>query len=214
MDGNNLNKLTSLQKNVLDEISNITSKNATAALSDIIEKKVGIEITKAEFLTLEELTEELGGRKKVAMSIYLKVEGDATGQSLFVFEKEAALKLVNFILKEKSKSTDLKDRFTESAFGEMANIFTASYLNALANLLNLRIIPDVPVVAGDYVGPMVEYVFGRVDNPSKKTLCFSTKIKIDGELINGSFVCILDKNSLQKVIDELDKVYKLKENDT
>ncbi len=209
-----IEKLTHLQQDALKEISSITGGNATVALSDIIHKKVEVEIPKAEFLTLEELTEELGGRKKMAMSIYLKVEGDTTGQSLFVFEKEAALKLVNFILKDKKQVNDLKDRFTESAFGEMANIFTASYLNALANLLNLRIIPDVPVVAGDYVGPMVEYVFGRVDNPSKKTLCFSTKIKIDGELINGSFVCILDKNSLQKVIDELDKVYKLKENDT
>ncbi|MFW6383684.1 MAG: chemotaxis protein CheC [Nanoarchaeota archaeon] len=212
MDIKDIEKLTNLQKDALEEISNITSGNATLALSQTIEKNVEVQIPKAEFLTLDELTEELGGIKKVAMSIYLKVEGDVTGQSIFVFEKEAAMKLVNFILKDGREGSSVMDSFTKSAFGEMANIFTAAYLNALAKLLNLRIIPDVPVVASDYVGPMVEYVFGRVDNPGKKTLCFSTKIKIDGELVNGSFICILDKHSLQKVIDGLESICKSKVN--
>ncbi len=204
-------KLTEFQQDALNEISSITSSNASTALSDLVGKKVDINIPKAEFLTLEDLTESLGGRKKIAMSIYLKVRGDIGGQSLFLFERGTAMKLTDFILKDNKQTHKVMDHFTESAFGEMANIFTAAYLNALAHLFSLRIIPDVPVVAGDYLGPMLEYVFGKVDNPSKKTLCFSTQIEIEGERIDGSFIFILDKSSQDLLVDKLKTNYGLKD---
>ncbi len=202
--------LSYLQKDALKEISSITTGNATVALSKLIQNNVQVNVSSAELLTLQKLTQQLGGKKRMAMSIYLKITGDISGQVLFLFKRDEAIQLIDLILNKNHKKTSFLDSFSESAFGEMANIFTGSYLNALSHLLRIRILPGIPVVASDYVGPMLEYVWGRVDSPKNKSLCFSTNIVINKKNIGGDFVCIFDESSFNSVLSKLEELYGVK----
>lgn len=202
--------LNTLQKDALHEISNITTGNAKTALSKIINKSVEVSIPKAELLKKQELAKSLGGPKKMVMAIYCRITGDLTGQALFFFRRESAMQLVDLLLGKEGNQTRVLDTYSESAFGEMANIFTGSYLNALSELFGLRILPGVPVVATDYVGPIVDYVWGRIKNPQERMFCFTTQIKVDKHDIDGDFVFMLDSESYELVIDNLETNYGVK----
>ncbi|MFP4402859.1 MAG: chemotaxis protein CheC [Nanoarchaeota archaeon] len=201
------NKLSNLQIDALREISSITSGNATSALAKLINKRVKINIPKAEFLTIKELTNELGGKDKMVMSIYVTVLSEVTGQAIFLFSRKSALKMIDLVLKKDIGKTKVLDHLSESAFGEMANIFVGTYLNALSNMFKLTILPGIPVVANDYVGPILEYVMGRITNPEKKTLCFETKINIDGNDVSGDFIFMFDEKSYSLILKKLKDNY-------
>lgn len=203
-------KLNSFQKDALREISSITTGNATTALSKMINKGVEVSIPKAELLKKQGLTKSLGGPKKMVMSIYCRITGDITGQVLFLFRRDAAMELVSLLLGNEDSKTRMLDTYSESAFGEMANIFTGSYLNALAELFGLRILPGIPIVATDYVGPIVDYVYGRIEDAEEKMFCFTTNIKVDKHDIDGDFVFMFDSNSYEKVLEKLETKYGVK----
>ncbi|MFW6449455.1 MAG: chemotaxis protein CheC [Nanoarchaeota archaeon] len=201
--------LSNLQKDALKEISSITTGNATAALSKLVKKKVNIQIPKSEFYDKNELCDILGGKDDVVVSIYCGILADLTGQVLFLFKRKDALDLVK-MLTGKKMNTKYLDRYSESAFGEMANIFTGSYLNALSELFQITILPGIPIVATDYMGPIIDYVWGRIENPEKKMLCFTTKISLDDYNINGYFVFMFDAQSYHNVLKKLESDYGVK----
>ncbi|MGM5482519.1 MAG: chemotaxis protein CheC [Nanobdellota archaeon] len=207
-------RLNSFQKDALSEISNITTGNATIALSKLINKNVKISIPRAVLMNKGELSKSMGGSKKMVMSIYSRITGDITGQVLFFFKRTAAMQLVDLLVGREQKSTKVLDSYSESAFGEMANIFTGSYLNALSKMLDIRILPGIPVIATDYVGPIIDYLWGRIENPGKKMFCFTTNIAVDGHNIDGDFVFMLDMDSYDLVLEKLEKKYGIKKKAT
>lgn len=195
------------QADALKELSNITSGNATTALSKMLSKKVEISIPKAEFLKTNDLTKKLGGPKRMVMSIYLQIHGELTGQSVFLFQRKAAMELVDIMLGRESGETKVLDHLAESAFGEMANIFVGTYLNALSDMLNLKILPGIPVVANDYVEPILDYAYGRIENPEKKMLCFRTKVKVEDHNVDGEYVFMFDESSFNLVLENLESKF-------
>lgn len=199
--------LSKLQKDALKEISSITSGNATSSLSKLVNKKILIDIPKAEFLTLNALIKNLGGEKRMVMAIYLPVLGEINGQVLFLFQRNYAMDLIDLILQNKMGTTKILDHMAESAFGEMANIFTGTYLNALSNMLDLKILPGIPVVANDYVGPILEYSFGRIKSPESKILSFSTKIMIKEHNVEGDFIFMFNEKSYKLVLERLETLF-------
>lgn len=206
MENDKENGLSGLQKDALKEISNITTGNATTALSKLVGKEVKVTIPSAELFNKEELCNSLGGPKNVVISIYCNINGDITGQALFLFKRDAASRLVELVSGKKPEKKHF-DPYSESAFGEMANIFTGSYLNALAELFSMTIMPGIPLVATDYVGPIIDYVWGRIKNPQEKMLCFTTTITVDEEDVNGDFVFMFDSDSYKTVLEKLEKKY-------
>jgi chemotaxis protein CheC len=203
-------KLSNLQIDALKEISSITSGNATSALAKMLNKEVKINIPRAEFLTINELTKDLGGKDKMVMAIYVTVLSEIIGQAIFLFSRESALKMIDLVLNKKIGNTIVLDHMAESAFGEMANIFVGTYLNALSNMFKLTILPGIPIVANDHVGPILEYVMGRITNPQKKTLCFETKINIEGNDVSGDFIFMFDETSFSLILKQLKENFGIK----
>lgn len=89
-----------------------------------------------------------------------------------------------------------------SALKEVGNIITASYLNSLSTITNLKIIPSVPDICIDMAGailsvPAIE--FGALgDNILLIQTQFSDEIEID-----GWFVLIPDLESYEKIMSSL-----------
>ena len=91
-----------------------------------------------------------------------------------------------------------------SALKEIANILTGSNLNAFSQMLDLTIMPDVPSLAYDMAGAILEVCYIELGQVGDYGLVVDTEFKSDtAKEINGNFFLIPDPDSLEIMLKKL-----------
>ncbi len=196
-------ELNNIQMDVLKEIGNIGAGNAVTSLAKMIDKKVDMAVPKVKILGFDKVSQILGGEEMIVVGILLSVTGDMTGIMMFVLDNYAARQLVNILLGNKDSQSLEFDELELSALKEIGNILTASYLNALAGLTNLKIMPSVPELAIDMAGailsvPAIE--FGKVGD---SVLYIETEFSEGITKVFGDFLLIPDVDSYEVLLKAL-----------
>ncbi len=186
---------------VLKELGNIGAGNATTALAQMMQSKVDMSVPQVKLLEFKELGEMMGGEELIMAGIYLGIEGDITGSIMFLLEKQAARHLVSKLMGMEPEGEDFSE-MEFSALGEVGNIITGAYLNALSGLTNLVIYPSVPALCVDMAGailsvPAIE--FGAIGD---KILLIQTQF-FDEIALDGYFILIPDLDSYGKILSAL-----------
>lgn len=197
----NLDSMDSTYLDVLSEIGNIGSGNATTALAQLLNRKIDMSVPKVALLGFDHITQLVGGEEDIILGILFGIEGDINGMMMFVMKPNSAHNLVNALMGTDNHG----DQFTEmemSAVCEIGNIISGAYLNSIATLTNMKIISTVPSVTTDMAEailsvPAIE--FGKIGD---KILMIETQMG-EGEAINGYFLLIPDLASYEKILDAL-----------
>lgn len=200
MAGLSLEELSKEYYDVLKELGNIGAGNATTALASMLQCKVDMKVPEVRMLEFKDVGTILGGEEQEMVGAYLGVEGDITGSILFLVKKDVAMHLVTKMMMGMAGETfgDME----QSAFKEISNIITGSYLNALSTLTNLCIYPTIPDMTVDMAGailsvPAVEFgIYG--DNILLIQSRISDEIEID-----GYFIMVPDMDSYEKILKAL-----------
>ena len=185
---------------VLKELGNIGAGNATTALASLLQCKVDMKVPQVLTLDFKDVGTLLGGEEQVMAGAYLAVEGDITGSILFLVKKDIALHLVKKLMGDMAS-----DDFGEmecSAFKEISNIITGSYLNALATLTNLTIYPSIPDLAIDMAGAILSVPAIEFGIMGDKILLIQSQISDDID-IDGFFIMVPDMESYEKILSAL-----------
>jgi chemotaxis protein CheC len=185
---------------VLKELGNIGAGNATTALASLLQCKVDMKVPQVRVLDFKDVGTLLGGEEQEMAGAYLAVEGDITGSILFLVKKEIAIHLVKKLMGDMAS-----DEFGEmevSAFKEISNIITGSYLNALSTLTNLCIYPSIPDLAIDMAGAILSVPAIEFGIMGDKILLIQSQISDDID-IDGFFIMIPDMESYEKILRAL-----------
>ena len=194
-----MEKLSGQYYDVLKELGNIGAGNATTALAQMLGGKVDMSVPQVKLLDFNVLGDTVGGEDVIMAGIYLQVEGDISGNMMFIQNKVSAAHLINkmmggmFEIKDEEVEEHEFSEMECSAIKEVGNIITGAYLNALSSLTNLTIYPSVPLLSV----PAVE--FGLF---ADKILLVQTKFSDDVEL-DGFFILIPDMESYEKILTVL-----------
>ena len=137
----------------------------------------------------------------MVVGIYLAVEGDITGSIMFILEHNAGKSLVSKLMGTPPAEGDFSD-MEISAMKEIGNIITGAYLNSLAQITNLKMIPSIPDLNIDMLNailsvPAIE--FGIVGD---QILLIQTVFTDDVDL-NGYFILMPDLDSYSKMLGAL-----------
>lgn len=185
---------------VLKELGNIGAGNATTALASLLQCKVDMKVPQVRMLDFKDVGTLLGGEEQVMAGAYLAVEGDVTGSILFLVKKEIAMHLVKKLMGDMA-GDDLGE-MERSAFKEISNIITGSYLNALSMLTNLCIYPSIPDLAIDMAGAILSVPAIEFGIMGDKILLIQSQISDDID-IDGFFIMIPDMESYEKILKAL-----------
>lgn len=202
-----LNKMNSMQFDVLREIGNIGAGNATTALSQMINCRIDMKVPSVELLEFKELSDIVGGADRIVTGILFTLGKDIEGSMMFMMDIPAARYLVNLLLGKPQP-----DHFTEnyefnememSALNEIGNIIAGAYLSSLSSLTNLTITSSVPYTAIDMAGailsvPAIEY--GKVGD---KALLIETEFGDRDMSVSGYFILIPTLNSYKTILNSL-----------
>lgn len=185
-------------------MANVGVGNAATAISKLLGKSVAIDLPDTRFIPIHRFAEETAGAETVVVSLYLSISGDLQGECIFMFPMKSALELINLLTGGQS---DELGELELSAFKEFANIFTGSYLNSLAEMLSMAILPSAPYVASDMAQSVIDFLLIKLSRTADEILCVKTQIEIEGHGIDGSFTMLFENESFTRMLDALHKKF-------
>ncbi|MFX1294837.1 MAG: chemotaxis protein CheC [Promethearchaeota archaeon] len=206
--------LNSIQIDSLKELGNIGCGNAVTALSKLLNRRIEMSLTKVSiipFWKITSITEDLGIE---VFGIFSDIKGNANLSIFQFFTKRSILEMVEFLAQNYQKvNIDIKDlsdldEFTYSIIMEIGNILAGHYTSALANLMNIKLIPNVPNVALDTLKTILNTLSVEISQSVNHLLVIETEIEIEVLKLNGHFLFIPDLNTLQRIFKAINIDYK------
>ena len=192
-------ELSAVQLDVLQEVGNIGAGNAATALSQLLNEKVDMAVPSVNIIPFDDIFSKTGV-EAVVIGVIVRVLGDIPGNILFTLDKETALKIISRLLGEE------QDQITEigsSALCEIGNIISSSFMNAIAKLTNLVLLPSVPAVALDMMGAILSTTFIESGQFDEYVLDLETQFLQENQKISGHFYYIPMPGSLEKILNSL-----------
>ena len=202
-------KITSLHLDVLKEIGNIGAAHAATSLSDLLNKKIDMQVPKVSMVSFEEMMEISGGAENVVGGIFLRIEGDVEGSMFFILPIEQANNFIRHLIQDPAFdfSNPPVSELGLSAMQEMGNILSGSYLSALSDFTGLKIYPTVPGLSIDMFGAIISIGLIELSQVSDHVIVINTTI-FDQEnenldSVHGHFYLLPDPDSFASIFNAL-----------
>jgi chemotaxis protein CheC len=195
--------LNERQLDALREISNVGMGHAATALSQLTGKTVNLNVPRVMVLDTASMHEYLGGSERKVVGIYLRMLGNAQGNILMVFPLENAARILEKLLPQKNAGGDPVTELELSALKEVGNILASAYLNALGKMLQMTLLPSVPVMTIDTVSTIIDNALGEFGEVGGKTLLLDTDFFGSGERVNSQFLLLPAPSSLEIILTTL-----------
>ena len=196
-----LKSVSAQYMDVLKEIGNIGAGNATTALASMLQCRIDMAVPEVKLIEVDDLAESLGGKERVMTAIFLEVEGDITGDIIFLLEQGSAGFLVSKLMGMEVDSSNFSE-MEFSCIKEISNIIAGSYLNSLSTLTNLKIYPSIPHLPMDMVDKILHSPVRKQTSDEEQILFIQTEFTDDIQL-GGYFVMIPDTESYGKILGAL-----------
>ena len=196
-----LKSVSAQYMDVLKEIGNIGAGNATTALASMLQCRIDMAVPEVKLIEVDDLAESLGGKERVMTAIFLEVEGDITGDIIFLLEQGSAGFLVSKLMGMEVDSSNFSE-MEFSCIKEISNIIAGSYLNSLSTLTNLKIYPSIPHLQMDMVDKILHSPVRKQTSDEEQILFIQTEFTDDIQL-GGYFVMIPDTESYGKILRAL-----------
>jgi len=192
-------QLTEEHLDALREISNVGMGNAATALSQMVDETIDLRVPKVSLADISDVPDLMGGADMVVVGVTLQIRGDATGTVLLVFPEESALRLARRLL-GRPQSAPALDEMGISTLKEVGNILASSYLGAMGSLLNLTLLPSIPLLAHDMAGAVIDYLLIELSESGNQALVIETEFhgrSPQERVISGHFFLMPDPASLE-----------------
>ncbi|UHA59271.1 chemotaxis protein CheC [Metabacillus litoralis] len=204
-----INFISSTHIDILKEVGNIGAGHSATSLSKLLEKKIDMNVPDVKIVSFNDLMEWVGGPDVVIASVFLRIEGDIPGSLFFVLSIEQAERFIKQLIGDDQFS--LKEPpYNElglSAFQELGNILTGSYLSSLSDLTDLTIYPSVPALTIDMFGAVISHGLIELSHAGDFAIIIDTAIKEEDQLekdsVKGHFFLLPDPDSFKKLFDAL-----------
>lgn len=192
--------LSPVQLDALREIGNIGAGNSATALSQVLNKKIDMNVPRVSLVPIEDVPDLVGGPDALIVAVFLRVYGKAPGNILFLMPKENALFMVDDLMGRPHGTTQVIDEMDASALKEVGNILTGSYLNAFFHFTNIAMLPSIPALAVDMAGAILNIVLVQLGQMGDHAMVIETKFLAEDDSVNGHFFLVPDPGSLGTIV--------------
>ena len=192
--------LSPIQLDALREIGNVGAGNSATALSQIINKRIDMNVPKVALVPIEAVPDLVGGPDTIVVGVFLRVYGRAPGNILFLLPQKSAFYLVDTLMGRAHGTTTKLDFMYESALMEIGNILSGAYLNAFFNFTHISMLPSIPALAMDMAGAILNVILVQLGQMGDQALVIETEFLAEDDGINGHFFLVPDPGSLAILI--------------
>ena len=192
--------LSANQLDALREIGNVGAGNSATALSQIINRRIDMNVPKVALVPLDSVPDLVGGPDTIVVGVFLRVYGKAPGNILFLLPQKSAFYLVDTLMGKSHGDTEKLDFMDESALMEIGNILAGAYLNAFFTFTQISMLPSIPALAMDMAGAILNVVLVQLGQMGDTAMVIETEFLSEDDGINGHFFLVPDPGSLETII--------------
>lgn len=198
------NNINDIQIDALKEAINIGAGHAAIALSQMINKKIMIAVSRAEVMPGELFLKNVVGDKEAMVAgVYLQSLGDIQGAVIFMFKKDSALKLSDMLLSREEGKTTFIDEKAQSAIKEAGSILTGAFFSVLADMVSLKVFHKSPYYAFDKAEVIMYSVCAEIFGDHKERLCLATEFIESSSRISGAFAFVPTEEAMGVILKKL-----------
>lgn len=191
---NNENK--SLDTDMLAELGNIGAGNAATALSIMLNKIIQIEVPSVEKCKLSEVSKKLETSSDLKTTIIFDVTGLIEGYMVLVLDDKDVENITKII--SGLYNVEMPE---EAVLQEVSNIIAASYISALANMMEGCIDISTPKIEQNKLNAIFNSTIAKLNNAADETVIIKSNLIIDKEIISFTNTLIVELNSLNKILE-------------
>lgn len=197
-----IDNINSMCLDLLKEIGNIGSGNAATSLSQILNKKVDMQVPNIEVLDTQKVVEMFQDPEEITVGVYINFTGDIEGTILTLLDKNSAATLVKKLIGTEPEGFMYND-MEKSVIQELGNIMTSGYVNAISMFSNLFMSISIPSVCIDMVSSILSVPAVEYGIDSDKIILIENKLDLEGENVNCYFFFMPDLSSFEKLFIKL-----------
>jgi chemotaxis protein CheC len=184
----------------LTEVCSIGMGHAATALSQLMGKCVRIEVPRLLVLEPASLTELLDAQEVTAL--HLQIFGNVRGSILILLRQENARRILELLL-GREPAPDLRlSELEVSTLKEVGNILASACLNALGTMLEMTLLPSVPVLECGKAGEVMAHTLGNPPD-GEAILMIDTMFSIADAPSSGSIFLVPSPASLDVILSRI-----------
>jgi chemotaxis protein CheC len=173
-----------MQLDALRELANIASGTAATALSQMLGQEVELNVPRALALPLADAVESAGAPEDVVTGVVLGLEGDVDALVLLLIPIKDSETLCQLL------GVEAQTEVGDSALSEIGNILGTSYLNALAMMTGLDLMPTPPALTTDLLGAIVASVLAQAAGETDIALVLDSELDLAEQPCSLSFMLL------------------------
>lgn len=190
-------ELNEIHIDVLKEIGNIGAGNAATSLSQMLSKRIDMNVPEVSLLNYDDVIDSIGGAENVVVGILVSFEGDIDGVILFLLKKEFVHLIINSLLGTELHSFEEISEMEMSALSEIGNIMVSSYVNSISSLTNMTIDITVPSLNIDMSGALLDAVTAEFSEAADKVIFIREKYFCQDETVYSHMLLLPSVESLK-----------------
>jgi|LSQX01.1.fsa_nt_gb chemotaxis protein CheC len=196
--------LSDMHLDILKEMANIGAGNSATALSELINKRVNMNVPEVRVVPFNELDEAVGGVETLVAGIYMEFTGEIDGTIIFILDSSSAFNMKSFFkdIPGISLEKDISE-FDVSFFKEVGNILAGAYLKALNGLTGLQAKHSVPLFAYDMIGAIMSVPFIEFGKIGEQAVFIDTEFTEGSKIVKGHFFIIPEYHAFSKILEAI-----------
>lgn len=192
-----------ISRDILAELGNVGTGNAVRAFSDMLDLPMEIRCPQLKILGLEELHTMLGSMEELQTGIQVKTEGTIKGKFLFLLDEVFTEVILDTALEKRQRDLMELNDMERSLICEIGNIMCASYINALAQILDMSINIGVPEVCIDMGGAILVTLLSQYLEHADEILLIENVILMGGKSFQGRILFLPKPDTLDLILGKL-----------
>jgi len=194
-------ELNDFQIDVLKEIGNIGAGNAATSLSEMLSKRIDMNVPEVSLLNYDDIIESIGGAENVVVGILVSFDGEMDGVILFLLKKEFVHLIINSLLGTELHNFEEISEMEMSALSEIGNIMVSSYVNSVSTLTNMKIDISVPSLNIDMSGALLDAVAAEFAEVADKVIFIKEKYFCQDETVYSHMLLLPSMSSLKILLN-------------
>lgn len=197
-----LGNLSAMELDVLNELGNIGSGHAATSLSILFDTDVDISVPKIRIIEIKNIYNELINGVVAGVLIALENLDEGRSGYLYIMLPENSSKQ---IVTDLLGMENIDNEMYASTVMEIGNILSSSFCDALAEFMDIVLLPSPPSYAMDSPTAIIDSVVSQMAKSSEHIIIFGTSLRTDSNI--EIFLSLLPEqgllDSIMKTVGQL-----------
>ncbi|MCK4997328.1 chemotaxis protein CheC [Candidatus Pacearchaeota archaeon] len=196
-------ELDSFQKDALKEIGSMGAGKASAALSDLVKRKVSLTTPEISLAKTSEIAGLIGGSQQLVVGSYSALEGDVSGRILLASPTKSAMYLVDLEAGKELGTTTNVDEAASEKLKIIGDTVSKCYLESLTEFLQMNVTRSPERIVSTFGESLADLILLGIEE--EYALFVNTNFTIPDTEIQGKFIMLIAIDSIDKMIEAIKK---------